>query len=315
MSKKILTLLVVLTVLVSCGKPKPDQTLVLGAFKGPTGLSLVDIMENKPVLSGGWKVEVVLDTAPDAMLVRLSKGEVQAAALPSNLAPIIAAKGLDYQIAAVVGEGALYILGKDGVSSLKDLQGKVLYNSGKGATPQFMLEYLLKKEGVSGVDVHYEMAHAEIAQSLIAGKIDYALLPEPFATKALLAAKDLKVLIDLQEAYKSASGQSESYPLTVVVVKKSWADANPKTYKALLAAYSKSVSFALDKQKETAALAVKYELGFTEAQALAAIPRCALVFKTAKEAKPALTDYYNLLYSFDPKSIGGKLPDENLYRN
>lgn len=315
--KKNLSLIffIFIAILFSCAKPAAKQTFNLGAFKGPTGLGLVSIMENKPVLSGGWGVEVILDTAPDAMLVRLAKGEVQAAAIPSNLAPILGAKGLDYQIAAVVGEGVLYILGRDDIKSLSDLNGKKLYNSGKGATPQFMLDYLLKSEGVKDVDVHYEMAHAEIAQSLIGKKIDFALLPEPFATKALLADPSIKVLLDIQELYKKVSGKTDAYPLTVLVVKKSWVDQNAKAYKELMDAYKKSIDYTLKQQDKAAALAVKYELGFTVEQALAAIPRCGLIFKTAAQARKDLDSYFGILFGFDPKSIGGKLPDEKLYRD
>jgi NitT/TauT family transport system substrate-binding protein len=315
MRKHILALVFMMSVCGYSSKSLAKGTLVIGAFKGPTGLSLVSLMENKTIISDGWEIKVSLEAAPDAMLVKLAKNEVHAAAIPSNLAPVIAAKGLDYQIAAVVGEGILYIVGKDTLSSLKELNGKTLYNSGKGATPQFMLEYLLNKEGVTNVDVHYEMAHAEIAQSLIAGKIDYALLPEPFVTKALIANTHLKVLVDLQKTYKAVTGQTESYPLTVLVVQKTWADSNPTMYKAILDAYSKSLEFTLQNSREAATLAVKHQLGFTEEQARSAIPRCALVFKTAKQGKSSLKSYFQLLYNSDPKSIGGKIPDETLYRD
>jgi len=45
------------------------------------------------------------------------------------------------------------------------------------------------------------------------------------------------------------------------------------------------------------------------------IPKMGLNFVQAKDAKKTLDEYYQILKEYDPKTIGGKVPDENLYFN
>ncbi len=44
-----------------------------------------------------------------------------------------------------------------------------------------------------------------------------------------------------------------------------------------------------------------------------AIPKCNIVFMDSKDSKDSLEKFYNILKDNDPKSIGGKLPDEDFY--
>ena len=46
-----------------------------------------------------------------------------------------------------------------------------------------------------------------------------------------------------------------------------------------------------------------------------AISNMGLNFVQAKDAKKTLDEYYQILKEYDPKTIGGKVPDENLYFN
>ena len=40
-----------------------------------------------------------------------------------------------------------------------------------------------------------------------------------------------------------------------------------------------------------------------------------LNFVHAQDAKKTLNEYYKIMKDYDPKNIGGKVPDENLYLN
>ena len=78
------------------------------------------------------------------------------------------------------------------VKQLSDLNGKTVYVAGQGATPEYMFKYLLQKNDIEidtrkGVTLDYSIPTAQIAAELISGKIKYAVVPEPFATVAIIA--------------------------------------------------------------------------------------------------------------------------------
>ena len=47
--------------------------------------------------------------------------------------------------------------------------------------------------------------------------------------------------------------------------------------------------------------------------AKAALPQCGIVFLTGQEMKDAASGFLSVLYEADPQSVGGTLPDDNLY--
>ena len=57
------------------------------------------------------------------------------------------------------------------------------------------------------------------------------------------------------------------------------------------------------------------DLGIAPSAAIAqkAIPQCNLVFLSGEDMKPAISGYYEVLYSIDPTAVGGKLPDDDIY--
>lgn len=89
-------------------------------------------------------------------------------------------------------------------------------------------------------------------------------------------------------------------------------DAHPELTEAFQSAYEESVQWVLDNPAEAAALAEKY-LDMKSTMVEKAIPNMGLCFKAAEDAKPELDTFFELLNSFDPTMIGGKLPGEELY--
>ena len=68
------------------------------------------------------------------------------AAVPANMASVLYnnTEGA-VKVLAINTLGVLYIVenGDSGVSSIADLKGRTLYASGKGASPEYALNYLL----------------------------------------------------------------------------------------------------------------------------------------------------------------------------
>uniref|UniRef100_UPI003D7FB47E ABC transporter substrate-binding protein n=1 Tax=Pedobacter sp. TaxID=1411316 RepID=UPI003D7FB47E len=180
MKKKILALCLIISmsfVLISCGGSKLSGNLRIGTLAGPTGMGLIDLNDNS-------KIDLELYQAPTDAVQKLISGDLDAACLPSNLGATLYAKtNGNIQILTTVVNGVLYIVENgDSVQSLQDLKGKTIIGSGKGGTPEYVLETLLKSAGLKlGTDVKVKWLdnHADVAQKVASKKGAIGLLPEP----------------------------------------------------------------------------------------------------------------------------------------
>ena len=111
--------------------------------------------------------DFTISAAIDEITPKLVKGEVDIAAVPANMASVLYnnTEGA-VKVLAINTLGVLYIVenGDSGVSSIADLKGRTLYASGKGASPEYALNYLLAQNGLdpeTDVTVEYKSEHAE----------------------------------------------------------------------------------------------------------------------------------------------------------
>ncbi|MCL2319323.1 MAG: ABC transporter substrate-binding protein, partial [Treponema sp.] len=250
------------------------------------------------------------------LAARFISGEAKAGILPPNMAAKIASSGKDIRAAAVIGTGMLSLLGSDSaVQSIDDLKGKTVEVAGQGASPDYVFRKILGAHGLDpdrDLKLGYSLAYPEIAQSLIAGRVSLALLPEPFATMARLGKPDLKSVADIQAEWVKAGGAG-NYPMTLFVVDGAFADANPGAVAAILGAVKNSIEWVQAHPAEAGALVEKHELGLKAAVVIAAIPKSNYVFIPAAQARPSLEALFRVFLENSPVSIGGALPGDKFY--
>lgn len=292
----------------------------IAALKGPTGMGMVEIMEKSTVGDTANTYSFELTSSPDDLIGKVINGELDIIAVPTNLAAVLynRTEGA-VQLAAVNTLGVLYVLEDgDSIQTLSDLKGKTLNTSGKGASPDFVIQYLLKENGLTpDVDVmlDYKLEHADLATALVAGDVSIALLPQPHVTTALIKNPDLRVALDITAEWNTATEGQAELAMGVIIVQKAFAEAHPEALNAFLDEYKASVDFVNTKSKEAAELIAKYEILPNAAVAEKAIPLSNIVYIDAKDAKVSLDAFYKVLFDFEPKSIGGKLVDEGFYYN
>lgn len=312
-------LLLTMTVLIACSvqPAKPVENLTIGTLKGPSGVSLLKLMDTTNPLGDNTTIAYSVEAQPDILTAKLLAGELDFATIPTNTAAILKNKGADYRIVAMNTWGVLYIVGRDeGIGSIEDLKGQSLSSVGQGTTPDLVLSYLLSEAGIDksqDVAIDYSLPHQELAAALIAGQVQVAMLPEPFVTMAMMQNKEIKVLVDIQKAWTAAHPSGGPLPQTCLVAKGSLVDQHPKTVEALLKAYDESLAYANTNPVETGVLSEKLEL-FPKGKIIElAIPRLMLESMDMAQAKPLLESYFQTLMSVSPEAIGGKMPDETLY--
>jgi NitT/TauT family transport system substrate-binding protein len=252
----------------------------------------------------------------DLMAAKFIAGEAKVGILPPNVAAKIASSGKAVQVAAVTGTGMLSLLSSDpAVKRIEDLKGKTVEVAGQGATPDYVFRKILLSKGMNpdrDLKLGYTLAYPEIAQSLIAGRVSLALLPEPFATMARNGKPGLTVVGDIQDEWVKAGGAG-NYPMTVLVVDAAFAAAQPGVIRVIQNALKDSVEWVRANPAAAGTLVEKHDLGLRAQVVAAAVPRSNYVFITAQDARPSLEALYKAFLEFSPVSIGGALPNDSFY--
>ncbi|MFP3089090.1 ABC transporter substrate-binding protein [Treponema sp. TIM-1] len=292
-----------------------QSSLTIYGIKGPSGVGMIRLFENPPAVSG-MNIRLEALAQADLLAARFLSGEAKVGILPPNVAAKIASGGKPLQIAAVVGTGMLSLLTSDpAVRGIEDLRGKTVEVAGQGATPDLVFRRILLSRGINpGRDIQlgYALAYPEIAQSLIAGRIATALLPEPFATMARTGKPGLREVADIEAEWIKAGGKG-NFPMTVLVVDADFARSRPDVVRTILAEYENSIRWVIAHPGEAGALVEKHDLGLRAAVVSAAIPRSNYVFIPATEARASLEALFKIFLDFSPAAIGNALPPDSFY--
>ncbi len=292
-------------------------TVQAASLKGPSGFGMIKLFEDKPDLGPNADSEFKVLPSPKAMIARVAGGEVDFAVLPANMAAKMYTAGPGYKLGGVVGMGVLHVLSRDpAVQSWEDLAGKEVYSIGKGATPDYLFRYLLTQQGLDpdeDLDLNFSVSSGpQLAQLLISGKIDTAVLPEPFVTMVSAKTEQVRRVLNFQTTWQELRGSDSTYPITVVVVKPQLVEARPELVERFLSAYAESIEWVNGNPAAAAELIGKYEV-MPAALAKPAIPNCNLRVLHSAEARLVMEEYLEVLLDFNPASVGGQLPDDGFY--
>lgn len=288
------------------------------AMKGATGMGMVSLMEEskKGAMDGNTYIFDDLATI-DVTVAKLVRGEVDIAAIPANLSSVLFnnTKG-DLKVLAINTLGVLYIMESgESVTSIEDLAGKTIYSPGKGATPEYSLKYLLNVYGIDDVTIEWKSEAAECVAALAQKPNSLAVLPQPFATAAMLQKSNIRIALDMPTLWDDIQDTQE-FPSTmvtgVVVAQKSFIEEEPEAVKTFLTHYENSVINVQSDHEEAARLIGEY--GIVPAPvALKALPYSNITYIDGDEMKSMLSGYLRVLYSQNPKSVGGALPTDDFY--
>lgn len=291
-------------------------TIRVGAMTGPTAMGMVKLMDSSDKGESANKYEFTLQTEATAFAPALTKGEIDIAAVPANLASVIYNNtNGGIKVLSVIATGVLYIVERgESINSFADLAGKTLYATGQGATPEYALRYLLKANGLDGDNAPQIRWCADTTEALSYISNDanaVAMLPQPFVTAAQSKIGDLRVALSLDELWKAAN-DGASMATGVLVVRSEFAEKYPQQLEKFMQEYAASVKFVNENTEQAAQLVGAYEI-VKAPIAQKALPYCNICCITDSELKTVLDGYLSALYDMNPQSVGGKLPDDGIY--
>ena len=260
---------------------KADINII--GLKGPTALGMLQIMENNEAGQANNNYHFTLVGAPDEITSKLISGEVDIAAVPTNLASVLYNKTEGgVKLLALNTLGVLYMVTKnEEVASIADLKGKTIYATGEGSTPQYALEYILTQNGLdpkTDVNIVYKSEHAEILPLMVSGEATIALLPQPFVTQALAKDADIKVALDMTEEWDKCVTDGSQLTMGCVVARTEFVEENKEAVDRFLEEYAASVEFVNGNVEDAAALSGKFDV-IAEAVAAKAIPECNIALR------------------------------------
>lgn len=296
----------------------PEGEMKIAGLKGPTTMGMVKLIEDAKTSAETSSYTFEMFGMADEIVPKLVSGEIDAAAIPANLASVIYNNtGGRIQVAAINTLGVLYVLENgDSVKSIQDLKGKTIYSTGKGTTPEFVLNYILKQNGIDpaagDVKIEYKSEATEVAVLMAQQEDVIAVLPQPFATAVQFQNEKVKTVLNLTEEWEKVSPES-ALVTGVLVARTEFVHQNPELFARFLEDYSASINWVNSNVPEAAALVA--QLGIVEKAPIAekAIPASNIVFIQGQEMQQKLSGYLMVLEKANPDSIGGKMPEDGFY--
>ena len=298
--------------------PAEEVTIRVGAMTGPTGIGMVKLLEAGMDDSGLARYEPTIAGSADEITPLLIQGELDIAAVPSNLAAVLynRTEG-QIQMLAANTLGVLYILeyGGEEIQSFADLAGHTIYATGKGSTPEYFLRYLLTENGLdpdADVTLEWKSEPGEIVALL--GTVDQAvvMLPQPYVTAAMnTVGEGLRLALSLSDGWDALDNGSRCVTAGLVV-RREFAQEHPEALEQFLADYAASTAWVNENPAEAGVLCGQFNI-VQAAVAEKAIPYCNIVCITGSDMKEAVTGCLEVLWQLNHASVGDAMPGDDFW--
>lgn len=290
----------------------------VASLKGPTSIGLVQFMDQADEGATDNEFDFAISAAADEIVPKVIQGDVDIALVPANVASVLYNKTEGaVQVIDINTLGVLSVVtGDAGVASFGDLAGRTVYMTGKGATPEYVMNYLLERAGLTGqVTLEFKSEPTEVLSALLADPSAVGVLPEPFKTAAIAKSEgSLSAPVSLTDAWDELAGDTGSRLLTgVTVVRRAFAEEHPEDVAEFLSCHAASVEAVNAAPADWAQAVVDAGIVDNATIAEKAIPGCMLVCQTGKDMKVALGGYLQVLADADANAVGGKLPADDFY--
>lgn len=275
----------------------------MSVLRGPSAIAFAQWIETPPVINGK-KLKIKVIDSPDLMQASLVKREPDIAVLPMINAANLYNKGVvRYHLTGCPIWGTLYMVEKNTIAP----SNQALYVFGSGTTPDILTRYYLQKNHLP-YEINYSFATArEITQALYIGKIERAVLSEPFLSIALQRDSTLHIIADLNRLEENTLG----YAQTAILL----APSMMKYKETVDSLFTQSCTFAVEQPEEAIRILEKHKLFPEHLLTPKSIERCMIQYIPAAESKESIYRFLQLIYDYEPKAIGRKLPNDTFITN
>ncbi len=206
------------------------------------------------------------------------------------------------------------------VQSFADLRGKTIHMPLiNNAPPSKVTKYLMEATGVNPDDFKFIFGEvgnpfgrpAEIAQRLVDGEIESALLREPEASYALSGSDDVRVAVSYSKVWKELHPESFGLPNAGIVFKEEFLTQNPEVAKLFLEELEKAIEWVNTNPEEAAK--VSYEtMGRTQKEISRFMGRVRFSHVRTSDVQSEIQDYLGMIDSSGKLDIAPEAYDLGL---
>lgn len=318
------SLSILLSINIFANEEVSNKVIVAGPFASVSH-PIMHMIKNDVLKDLGKKIEFKLWKNPDELRALVLNSDVKFIATPTNVVANLHNKGVDITMLNVSVWGILGMLSRDkNLKTLADYKGKEIAVPFRADMPDIVFQELIKKRGLNpkkDFKLKYVSSPIDAMQMLILRQVDHALLAEPAISIALrktgsfplkLVAPDLYRSVDLQKEWGDLFNTEAKVPQAgISFLGKT--QGNEHLIKRFMEEYDKSLQWYKNNPKEAAKLVVE-TLPMLKEEGLAdSISYVNLQSIDAKSSQKDLEFFFEILKQSNPKVIGGKLPEEDLY--
>ena len=215
---RIIAFAAMLVLIAGCAKDEGVSESVnvrVGSLKGPTSIGIIRMIHEQADSNYSFTME----TQPDVLLSSMISGQLDIALIPANVASVLYKKTEGgVSVIDINTLGVLYMVSGDaGIKEMKDLEGRTIYTTGAGTTPEYVLRYLLQENGLSDkVEIEFKSEATEVAALLAEDETAVGMLPQPFVTVATSQNEALSVVLDMTKEWEALGNGSQLVSLFVI---------------------------------------------------------------------------------------------------
>lgn len=329
MKKKIslfLFIILSMTILMACGSNKVEDTAANKvtetkdiSFVTPDGLTAIAVaklIKEKPEIKAGYNVNYTIEQSSESLVTSVMKNEPDIAIVPSNIAATVFNKNKEYKIAGTVGFGSFYIGTTNENQTFEDLKGKEVYNIGKGLTPDIIAKTILKDKGIDvdkDINFSYVDGVNELAPIILSGKTQYAVIPEPALSTVQSKNEKFNVILDLNEEWKKINNLEYGYPQSTIIVKKDLYENHKEFVKEFLNQVKDGTQWIYENKETLGTYCEEIGVSAKKEIVMKSLEKSNIQYVDIKDCYKEYKAYFEKLNQFDPKTIGGSIPDDEIF--
>ena len=322
---KKMTIALILLSTINLSASEKIEKLVLSGPVASVSHPLIHMIKTGALRDIAKKVEFRLWKNPDELRALTLRNRADFIAIPTNVAANLYNKGVKIKLLNVSVWGILGMITRDKtLKTLADFKGKEIAMPFRADMPDIIFEELVKAQGLDpkkDFKLKYMSNPFDAMQNLILRQVDHALLAEPAISIALKKTGSFPLKLVAPDLYRSANLQEEWGKTFKVEAKIPQAGMsvigdmilNEKVIKRFNEEYEKSLNWYKNNPKEAAKMIVEEMPMLDELGVQESIKHVQLNTVSAQDSKKDLEFFYKLLERNNPKTIGGKLPNESFY--
>jgi NitT/TauT family transport system substrate-binding protein len=282
-----------------------ERSLSVRALRVPPAIVLARASEL--LRQGSTPAEFTCWDSATELRQALGSETVDLSIAPTNLAAEIYTRGGGYRVLGVAMWGILHVVGRGVAGGWNALAGARVAVPLRGNMPDTIFGALLARRGVKPAPrVDHAASYADAVDAVIAGAVEAAVLPEPYASEAI--GRGAQRWLDLQHEWGEAFGGLPRYPQAVTLLhSRRAAQAKP-----IWAAVDDAVAWIAREPELAAALGAPL-LGVSAATITAGLRATYWASVSGPAARPEIERFLTTLAGISPNLYQGPMPDAGFY--